>query len=112
MIKVIESGNKEFIAVCSKCGCKFSYKLEDVFGGGLNCPECGGYVVHPRQDTTPTIDDMIVNYCNSQTPRCYDCKYISYTYSNSTTVGPIPWCLIHGKQVSPEQPGCLSHKII
>ena len=119
MIKVIESGNKEFIAVCSKCGCKFSYKLEDVFGGGLNCPECGGYVVHPRQDTTPTVyDSMTVedfnhlysNYCNSQAHFCIDCKYLSYTMSNSTAAVYIPWCAIHQKRVAASSQGCLSYK--
>lgn len=118
MRKVIVSGKKEFIAVCGKCGCKFSYELEDVFGGGLYCPECGGYVVHSRQDTAPTIyDSMTVenfnrlysNYCNS-IHTCGSCKYISYTLSNRTPTEPVAWCTLNREGTSKFSAGCMFYK--
>lgn len=119
MKKVIESGKKEFIAVCSKCSCKFSYGLVDICGGGLYCPECGGYIVHPRQDITPTVyDSMTVedfnhlysNYCNSQAHFCGGCKYISYTITNSTTGSQVPWCTINQEGTSDFALGCKHYK--
>ena len=117
MKKVIESGKKEFIAVCSRCGCKFSYELEDVFGGGIHCPECGDYIVHPKQDTT-IYDSMSVkdfnklysNYCSSQTHYCATCKYIAYTASNRTATEPVAWCTIHQKEITEFSLGCMSYK--
>lgn len=47
MKKIITSGKKEFIAVCNRCGCKFSYELEDVLWNNVvKCPECNEHVSH------------------------------------------------------------------
>lgn len=47
MIEVIKHGNKKFRAVCSNCGCEFTYELSDMHPlGGIDCPDCGHYIVH------------------------------------------------------------------
>lgn len=117
MKKVIESGKKEFIAVCDKCGCKFSYELEDVAGGVVNCPECDEYVVHLRQATTAyghsmTVEDfnrLYPNLTSSQTHHCATCKYMTYTTSNSTAAEPVAWCTLptQQKEISGFSLGCM-----
>ena len=52
MIKIIKHGKKMFEATCNKCGCKFSYELEDiglVIPGHVRCPECDTSVEHQDQ---------------------------------------------------------------
>lgn len=49
MIKIIKPGNKTFTAMCSKCGCEFSYELEDLdfpHEEYVKCPECGDHCYH------------------------------------------------------------------
>lgn len=47
MIEVIKHGKKKFRAVCSNCGCEFTYELCDIQAlGGVDCPDCGHYVAH------------------------------------------------------------------
>lgn len=47
MIEVIKHGQKKFKAICTNCGCEFTYELSDMKPlGGVDCPDCGEYVVH------------------------------------------------------------------
>ncbi len=54
MKTVIKEGNKLFEAICPKCGCHFSYELEDLKDSWVTCwytlcPECGTECRHPDQ---------------------------------------------------------------
>lgn len=53
MIEIIELGKEKFEAVCTRCGCRFTYQLEDlkmpVFTECVECPECGKVYYHPIQ---------------------------------------------------------------
>ena len=79
MIKIIEEGQRNFIAKCPNCGCKFSYQLRDIGLGCVNCPCCGYYVAHKLDeytsrttetenttvdafDSLQTISDLCVDY--------------------------------------------------
>ena len=47
MIEVIKHGQKKFKTICTNCGCEFTYELSDMKPlGGVDCPDCGEYVVH------------------------------------------------------------------
>lgn len=49
MIEVIKHGKTKFRAVCSNCGCEFTYELCDIKAlGGIDCPDCGHYVAPER----------------------------------------------------------------
>lgn len=42
MIEVIKHGQKKFKAICTNCGCEFTYELSDMKPlGGVDCPDCG-----------------------------------------------------------------------
>lgn len=53
MPKVIKPGKKEFIGICSRCGCEFSYTIEELNAQYsiryVRCPECGDEYYHPDQ---------------------------------------------------------------
>ena len=56
MIEIIEHGKEKFEITCSRCGCKFTYQLEDLdkpYGGSefINCPDCKERLYHKNQDT-------------------------------------------------------------
>lgn len=47
MIEVIKHGQKKFKAICTNCGCEFTYELSDMKPlGGVDCPDCGNHVTH------------------------------------------------------------------
>lgn len=47
MIKIIEQGQKTFTRTCDRCGCKFSYELEDLVGmDSIYCPCCSKCLIH------------------------------------------------------------------
>ena len=46
MIKIIKDGQKEFIKTCNKCGCEFSYNLDDLYYDQVKCPCCENKVWH------------------------------------------------------------------
>ena len=52
-MKVIKPGKKDFIGNCRRCGCEFSYTLEELMAQYplkfVNCPECGDEYYHPDQ---------------------------------------------------------------
>lgn len=62
--KIIKSGKQTFEVVCSKCGCKFSYELEDVHLFGVTCPECGCNILHPNQRDKDEDDEEWENFPN------------------------------------------------
>ena len=63
-MKVIKHGKKEFIGVCSKCGCQFEYTIDDlnthvsITNGEVNCPDCGKTFHHKDQ----SVEDKLVMY--------------------------------------------------
>lgn len=52
MIKIIKPGKDTFEGICPKCGCEFTYELNNVEYGYVNCPyeNCDGKIYHPKQD--------------------------------------------------------------
>ena len=47
MIKIIEQGQKTYIRICDRCGCKFQYDLSDLSGlDYINCPCCHTTLTH------------------------------------------------------------------
>lgn len=54
MIKIIKPGKTVFNVTCGRCGCEFTYELEDLhtyFGSEyVRCSECSHDSYHPRQD--------------------------------------------------------------
>lgn len=54
MIEVIKHGQKKFKAICTHCGCEFTYELSDMHPlGGVNCPDCGKRVAHKATASEP-----------------------------------------------------------
>lgn len=55
-MKVIKHGKKNFVAVCARCGCKFSYTINELKAQYplkyIRCPECGDEYYHPSQDNS------------------------------------------------------------
>lgn len=47
MIRIIKEGKKVFTRICGKCGCEFSYELDDLAGSGIiYCPCCHNLLTH------------------------------------------------------------------
>ena len=47
MIKILEKGQKTFIRICDRCGCKFQYDLSDLSGlDYISCPCCHTTLTH------------------------------------------------------------------
>jgi hypothetical protein len=61
MIKIIKPGQKTFIGFCERCGCEFTYELNDLklsaTGNKVSCPTCSKDYIHPTktQDLQPSI---------------------------------------------------------
>ena len=88
MIKIIKPGKKEFIGICSRCGCEFSYELRDLFYGSfVRCPDCYHEYYHPFQGQD-------FNSCTDTTLSSIP-KTDPYTGNYEETTGTI-----HGHQVS------------
>ena len=53
MVTIITPGLTTFTGQCSRCGCVFSYQLEDLkiwcVTPQLPCPTCGTAYLHPSQ---------------------------------------------------------------
>jgi transcription elongation factor Elf1 len=52
---IVKKGPETFTATCRRCGCMFSYKIEELkryskYGQGtVDCPQCGNEHEHPDQ---------------------------------------------------------------
>jgi len=47
MIKTIKEGQKVFTKICDRCGCEFSYELEDLNAADfVQCPCCHKLLTH------------------------------------------------------------------
>lgn len=106
-IKIIKEGQVKFPATCGRCGCEFTYELEDVNTAGfVTCPCCGELIFHKRNNT--------INYpfitipCIAQTAEnpCLKCDfYKKYLANDQVYVGDSPclWC-----QHSPYKVTCIN----
>lgn len=46
-IEILQHGDEKFVATCHRCGCKFTYEVEDIDAyGEVHCPECIGKALH------------------------------------------------------------------
>ena len=52
-IKIIKQGKTKFTAYCDRCGCEFTYEMEDVVGEIVRCPCCKNHIVHTNSRCTP-----------------------------------------------------------
>ena len=122
-IKVIKHGKETFKAVCSICGCEFSYQAEDLkedhfHNHYVECPDCKQIVSHEYESKNksitltkclPTTVDYKLNYPYLKntawtTPTWPDCDTCpNKPDPNKVIVGDIPctWC----KKI---QPYCIS----
>lgn len=106
MIKIIEEGHKQFSNTCFKCGCKYTYELEDVDTKTdcVKCPQCGANNVHlPRANAippepTPYIGQvalpLYVKDNNQYNNPCGTCSYYQRLKAGEIYVGDTPctWC--------------------
>ena len=103
MIKVIKHGKTEFRGYCSRCGCEFTYELEDItLSAFVVCPDCGEHIyignkhTPPSQPGWPTPGEPIP--CSpaeaNKIDPCKDCDWMKKLLSGITYVGDIPctWC--------------------
>lgn len=62
MIEIIEHGKDKFDAVCPRCGCKFTYQLEDLktymITEFVDCPDCGKRYNHPQSTGTAPLKEQ------------------------------------------------------
>ena len=85
MPKVIKSGKKEFITVCNRCGCEFTYTLDELLANYplkyVKCPDCGNECHHPDQNSLESNDwndwiprealkEISKSYKDNQCPVC------------------------------------------
>ena len=69
MKKIIKPGAKFFIMTCTRCGCEYSYDIEEigktskliVSNSGVQCPQCGNIDIHSKENATyPDYDYLKV----------------------------------------------------
>ena len=98
-IKIIKEGQVKFPATCGRCGCEFTYELEDVNAAGfVTCPCCGELIFHKRSDTVHYPFGSIP--CGEGTNIlsknfCQECDfYKKYLAGGQVYVGdsPCQWC--------------------
>ena len=103
-IEIIKEGQTKFTAHCYKCGCEFTYEMEDVIDGAIICPCCGNYIMHTGAVGTinyPYIPSVVDDHSNLNTqlfipPKtCEECDfYKKYLAGGKTYIGdsPCQWC--------------------
>lgn len=106
MITVIKHGKKVFKGFCSRCGCEFTYELEDVtLNNFVTCPDCGESCYIGGSKNTPYTPLAIgwptpgepipcsPSEANKIDP-CKDCDWMKKLLSGVTYIGDIPctWC--------------------
>ena len=104
-IEIIKQGQTKFTAHCYKCGCEFTYEMEDVVGDMVMCPCCGNHIVHGSPTGTITYpygaipcagdhsntDDQITILPKN----CEECDfYKKHLAGGKTYIGdsPCQWC--------------------
>lgn len=106
MIKIIKEGHKQYRNTCFKCGCEYTYELEDVDTKTdcVKCPRCGANNVHlPRanaipSEPTPYIGQITmpsdVKDNNQFNNPCGNCDFYKQLMSGQIYVGdsPCTWC--------------------
>lgn len=84
MPKIIKPGKKEFIGTCKRCGCEFSYTLDELKAQYplkfVHCPECNEEYYHPDQNTDSeslndwvtrkVLEGQVKSYKENQCPVC------------------------------------------
>ena len=96
-IEIIKQGQTKFTAHCYKCGCEFTYEMEDVIDNSVICPCCKSYIRHKLNPDyiRPSYQDN--NEIQNIIPKsCSDCDfYKKYIASGKTYIGdsPCQWCL-------------------
>ena len=61
-IKIIKEGKQQFTAICSRCGCEFTYELADLHGETfINCPCCKQPINHEVFDVVGTYNPHQLN---------------------------------------------------
>ena len=105
-IEIIKQGQTKFTAHCYKCGCEFSYEMEDVIGAVVMCPCCGNYIVHTNSigtikypsDAIPCSNPTSTKIStNDYVKKCEACDfYKKYLVGGEPYVGDSPclWCKI------------------
>lgn len=102
-IKIIKEGKKEYYMTCHKCGCEFTYELEDInYNSSVKCPCCSDNLYHKRYNITitnpidyiPTIPCINQNSTGEDSSNpCATCdwhkKIKGTTYIGDT---PCTWC--------------------
>lgn len=104
MIKIIKEGHKQFQGTCFKCGCEYTYELEDIKDDCVKCPQCGAFNTHmPRANVIlpppdPYIGQLKVQFDvkdnNQYNNPCGTCSYYQRLKAGEIYVGDTPctWC--------------------
>lgn len=104
MIEIIKQGQTKFTAHCYKCGCEFTYEMEDVVDDGVICPCCANHIVHMdpmgiiKYPYIPHVadDNLNLNTQLSIPPKtCEECDfYKKYLAGGKIYIGdsPCEWC--------------------
>lgn len=124
MIKIIKEGVRELRATCPFCQCEFTYEIEDLNDGMINCPCCGATLeakAYTKEVIPEPIRDNMVwetpeyrklqeaikqqpSYvdCNKPTSPCETCSHYLRLKLGETYVGdsPCQWCQYGGLRVT------------
>ena len=91
MPKVIKHGKKEFVGICDRCGCKFSYTINELKAQYplkyIRCPDCGDEYYHPNQDNSQAT----FIYDKAPAPLFDYSKTALPSYIPPTTITSTPW---------------------
>lgn len=101
MIKIIKEGQKTFTAFCERCGCEFTYDLEDLklscASDKIACPTCGKDFYHPsmhQELATERLGRLQTWPLETYNDPCEGCAWKASLGSLGSYVGdsPCTWC--------------------
>lgn len=98
MIKIIEDGKKEFVAVCRRCGCKYSYEVGDIIGDYVPCPFCGHIYGWTHMDCREARSKTIVKNGESDFWNLQP-KTADFAVSTTVNLDPTNRCISCGEPV-------------